>query len=300
MILGLPHKDNGFRKTKNVIKYKLDFSLNLRKERGNMAADIVKVKDVLIGDGVPKICVPINGRSEEEILRQLDLALQKPCDLLEWRADFYLTYQDTNTWKPMLDQIRGRTDKPLIFTLRSESEGGQSNLRRSDGLALLRDVAEQGDVDILDIELFEEDGSLDEAKMEFLVDTAHSNNKKVILSNHDFDKTPDMDAIVKRLQAMERLGADLPKVAYMPLNEDDVKVLLEAARIVSSQFLRKPFIAISMGDLGKESRICGGAHGSAISFAMPPSPGGQNATAPGQMKAEDLYQCICETYKTDV
>ena len=265
-----------------------------------MSSEIVKVKDLLIGDGAPKICVPINGRSEEEILEQLELALQGPCDLLEWRADFYLTYQDTTDWKPMLERIRQKTDKPLIFTLRSQSEGGQSAMRRSDGLALLRDVAEQGDVDFVDIELFEEDGSLDEAKMEFLVDTAHSNNKRVILSNHDFDKTPDQDAIIKRLQAMERLGADLPKVAYMPLGEDDVDVLLKAAATVAAQSMHKPFVAIAMGDLGKETRICGGAYGSAITFAAPPSKGGQAATAPGQMKAQDLYACICERYGSGV
>lgn len=265
-----------------------------------MASEIIKVKDLLIGDGIPKICVPLNGRSEEEILFQLDLALKEPCDILEWRADFYLTYQDTSEWQPMLSKIRNKTKKPLIFTLRSESEGGQSSLRRSDGLVLLRDVCEQGDVDFVDIELFEEDGSLDEAKMEFLVETAHSNGKKVILSNHDFEKTPDMDAIIKRLHAMERLGADLPKVAYMPLSLEDVKVLLEAVRIVSTEFMYKPFVAISMGEIGKVSRICGGTFGSAITFAAAPSPDGQNATAPGQMKASELYSCICETYGCSV
>ena len=265
-----------------------------------MVAEIVKIKDLLIGEGMPKICVPINGRSQEEILDQLTLALEDPCDLLEWRADFYLAFQDTAEWQPMLSQIRSKTGKPIIFTLRSESEGGQSSLRRSDGLALLRDVAEQGDVDIIDFELFEEDGSLDEAKMEFLVETAHSNGKKVILSNHDFDKTPDQDAIIKRLQAMARLGADLPKVAYMPLHADDVKVLLDAAKTVEAEFMHKPFVAISMGEIGKESRICGGAYGSAITFAAPPAVGGQQVTAPGQMKARELAQCICESYQTDV
>lgn len=261
-----------------------------------MALAIIKVKDLLIGDGIPKICVPLNGRTGEEILSQIAVALKEPCDLFEWRADFYLTYQGTGDWQPMLTKIRSKTQKPIIFTLRSEAEGGQSSLRRSDVLALLRDVCEQGDVDFVDFELFEEDGSLDEAKMEFLIETAHSNNKKVILSNHDFDKTPDLDAIIKRLQAMERLGADLPKVAYMPTNEEDVATLLEAARVVSSQFMHKPFVAISMGEIGQESRICGGALGSAITFAAPPSTDGQNTTAPGQMKAAELHRCICETY----
>lgn len=261
-----------------------------------MASEMIRVKTLLIGDGIPKICVPLNGRTDEEILSQLEMALNEPCDILEWRADFYLAYRGASDWKPMLSKIRNRTDKPLIFTLRSEWEGGQSSLRRSDGLALLRDVCEQADVDFVDFELFEEDGSLDQAKMEFLVETAHGNGKKVILSNHDFEKTPEMDAIIKRLHAMERLGADLPKVAYMPLSMDDVAVLMDAARIVSAEFMHKPFVAISMGELGKESRIFGGMCGSAITFAAPPSIEGQTTTAPGQMKAPELYRRICETY----
>lgn len=265
-----------------------------------MEAEIVKVRELLIGNGVPKICVPLNGRNQEELVAQLLLALKGPCDLLEWRADFYFAYQNTTDWKPMLIMLRSKTNKPIIFTLRSEAEGGQSSLRRSDNLALLRDVCQEGDVDIVDMELFEEDGSLDEAKMEFLVEAAHSNGKKVILSNHDFEKTPDKDSIIKRLEAMERLGADLPKVAYMPLDSDDVHTLLEAASIVASKYLHKPFVAISMGEIGKESRICGGASGSAITFAAPPSLGGQSATAPGQINAKDLAQCICEYYGADV
>jgi 3-dehydroquinate dehydratase-1 len=283
-----------------VIKYKLDYCDAKRKDKTNMALEIIKVKNLLIGEGIPKICVPLNGRTEEEVLSQLTYALQDPCDILEWRADFYLSYQDTTAWQPMLSKIRSKTKKPLIFTLRSESEGGHSTLRRSDSLALLRDVCEQGNVDFVDIELFEEDGSLDDAKMEFLVETAHSNNKKVILSNHDFDKTPDMDAIIKRLQAMDRLGADLPKVAYMPLSPEDVNTLLEAARIVATEYIHRPFVAISMGEIGMKSRITGGASGSAITFATPPSPDGQKATAPGQMNAAELHRRICETYKCSV
>ncbi len=265
-----------------------------------MSTQITSVKNLQIGDGIPKICVPINGRTREEILEQLELALMDPCDLLEWRADFYLAFQDQSAWIPMLEEIRQITDKPLIFTLRSESEGGASSLRRSDGLTILRDVMEQGDVELVDVEFFEDDGSVDEAKMEFLVETAHGNNKKVILSNHDFDKTPELEAIIKRIHAMESLGADLPKVAYMPQTQEDVYALLEAARLISEETLHKPFIAISMGEMGKESRICGGSFGSAITFAAPPSKNGQNATAPGQMKATDLYRCICEYYQSGV
>jgi len=265
-----------------------------------MTTQLFEVKNLVIGDGVPKICVPINGRNRGEIMEQLALALDSPCDLLEWRADFYLGFADRPDWRPMLDEIRNVTQKPLIFTLRSESEGGISPFRRSDYLAILRDVMESGDVDFVDVEFFEEDGSIDEAKMEFLSEIAHANEKRIIFSNHDFDKTPDLEAIVKRLNAMATLGADLPKVAYMPREKQDVYTLLEAARIFSQEFMHKPFIAISMGELGKETRVCGGIFGSAISFASPPSKAAQNSTAPGQMAADELARCICEYYKTGV
>lgn len=258
------------------------------------------IKDLVVGDEIPKICVPINGRTPQEIMDQLAMALTSPCDLLEWRADYYLGLSQRPDWRPVLAEIRAKTQKPLIFTLRSESEGGVSPLRRNDCLAILRDVMESGDVDFVDVEFFEEDGSVDEAKMEFLAEIAHANDKKIIFSNHDFDKTPDLEAVVKRLHAMATLGADLPKVAYMPRDKEDVYTLLEAARIFSEEFLHKPFIAISMGELGKESRVCGGSFGSAISFAAPPSKSGQNNTAPGQMTADELARCICEYHQSGV
>jgi 3-dehydroquinate dehydratase-1 len=97
--------------------------------------------------------------------------------------------------------------------------------------------------------------------------------------------------------AMERLGADLPKVAYATCRR--MLVHLEAAGL-SPEFMHKPFVAISMGEIGKQSRISGGAYGSAITFAAAPSNDGQSVTAPGQIKAAELHKRICETYGCSV
>ena len=260
-----------------------------------MTTEKITIRNLVIGDGRPKICVPLNGRTKEELAAQIRLAAKEPCDLFEWRADYYFSYMGQTDLLDALEALQKLTSKPIIFTLRSESEGGHSQLRRSDALAMLREVIEKASVDFVDIEFFEEDGSVDEAKMEFLVEMAHSYGKKVILSNHDFDKTPDMEAIIKRLAAMEALGADLPKVAYMSQNQEDVYVLLEAARVAGENLLHQPFVAISMGELGKETRVCGGSFGSALTFASPPGQG--NSTAPGQLGAAELHRCICEYYK---
>ena len=49
----------------------------------------VKIKDMEIGTGMPKICIPITGRNREEILLDIEeIQRQKP-DLAEWRVDCY-------------------------------------------------------------------------------------------------------------------------------------------------------------------------------------------------------------------
>lgn len=42
-----------------------------------------------------------------------------------------------------------------------------------------------------------------------LVEIAHQNGVKVIMSNHDFEKTPTSDEMMNRLEKMEVLGADI-------------------------------------------------------------------------------------------
>ena len=50
----------------------------------------------------------------------------------------------------------------------------------------------------------------------------------MVVSNHDFEKTPSKEEIVARLQKMQELGADLPKIAVMPQCKKDVLTLLAA------------------------------------------------------------------------
>ena len=49
----------------------------------------LQVKNLIIGEGIPKICVPITGVSKKEILTQAKQAFEAGPDLVEWRADFY-------------------------------------------------------------------------------------------------------------------------------------------------------------------------------------------------------------------
>ena len=49
----------------------------------------VRVRQIEIGNGIPKICVPVVGKTQEEIIKYAEEARNSPADMVEWRADWY-------------------------------------------------------------------------------------------------------------------------------------------------------------------------------------------------------------------
>ena len=74
------------------------------------------VKDVCIGEGKPKICLPIVGHNDEEILSQLDSFQDLTYDLIELRIDYYQDMKDNEKVKCLLRKLRAQTDVPLLLT----------------------------------------------------------------------------------------------------------------------------------------------------------------------------------------
>lgn len=95
---------------------------------------------------------------------------------------------------------------------------------------------------LVDLELFLCEQYDDVAKA--TVQAMHDMGTKLIISNHDFAKTPAREEIADRYKRMMALNADLPKIAVMPQNERDVMVML-AAMNESTAFCG-PLIGISM------------------------------------------------------
>ena len=116
-----------------------------------------------------------------------------------------------------------------------------------------------------------------------IIEAAHASGVKVVASNHDFDKTPEKEELVRRLCRMQELGADIPKIAVMPQNKKDVLTLLAATEEMASEHADRPIITMSMAGTGLVSRLCGEVFGSALTFGAV-----GKASAPGQMNAADL------------
>ena len=233
-----------------------------------------------IGQGKPLICTPLVGNTEETVLIQLAQVLAKKPDIIEWRADFYQDIADTDKVIALGGQIKKAAGEfPVIFTIRSAREGGQSiSLTDRQAIELDAEICKQTDIEYVDCEL-----SHQPEDIAFLRDIAHNNNAKIIGSFHNFHATPSLDELAGKFSQARDLKLDVAKVAVMPQNKQDVLTLLQATLEAKSR-LDIPLITMSMGKYGAISRMIGGIFGSSLSFAV-----GAQASAPGQIPIEDLH-----------
>ena len=107
----------------------------------------------------------------------------------------------------------------------------------------------------------------------------------VVLSWHDFAGTPDLDAVLQRMQPF---APDFAKVVPTASSLLDSLMLLRL--LERDSYAPMPLVAMSMGEFGGITRVLGPRAGAAFTFA-PATPA--EATAPGQMAApvlRDLYR----------
>ena len=239
----------------------------------------VKIRNVEIGAGIPKICVPIVGVTKEDILEQAKALQSLPVDVVEWRIDWFENVFDFEALKDTLTDLRAALGGlPLLMTFRTSKEGGEKAIEPEAYAELNIKAAQTGLVDLVDVEVFTGDEIVSR-----IIREAHAAGVKVVASNHDFDKTPDKDDIVSRLRKMQAMDADIPKIAVMPRNKKDVLTLLSATEEMATDYADRPIITMSMAGTGVISRLCGEVFGSALTFGA-----AGKASAPGQMGVQDL------------
>lgn len=242
----------------------------------------VKIKNMEIGKGMPKICIPITGKNQEEILLDIEEILRQKPDLAEWRVDCYQEGEKEEKVLEMLQTISDRLGQiPLLFTFRTASEGGSRDISFEDYVKLLDHAAATGQIALADVELF----FRPEASGE-VVKRLQDKGVKVVVSNHHFEGTPSKEELLDILERMYAVQGDLLKIAVMPHSFADLLVLLAATEEGASRYDR-PLITMSMGETGFLSRICGEITGSALTFAA-----GRNVSAPGQAGAENVRNIL--------
>ena len=188
----------------------------------------VKVRNIEIGSGVPKICVPIVGVTKDEIIAEAKTFDSIPVDVVEWRVDWFEGVFEFDKVEDVLKDLREALgETPILFTFRTSKEGGEKAIEAEPYKELNIAAAKTGYVDLVDVEAF------------------------------------TGDEIVKAIVAA---GADIPKIAVMPTCRRDVLTLLCATEEMYTEHADRPIITMSMAGTGLISRLCGEVFGSALTF----------------------------------
>lgn len=235
-----------------------------------------------------KICIPVIEKELKCAKNLICELLNVPCDVIEWRIDYYI--EDENDFqKKIQDLIENLRElfplikehkKELIITYRSQKQGGVGKIDSKMNEQLLLTLAECGLMDYLDVEFFEYENSAE------LIQKIQSFGVKVVASNHDFFKTDKEEQLFSMLEAMRIGNPNIVKLAVMPKSNEDVVSLLKVTKKYATTY-QSPIITMSMGEMGKISRIIGNITGSCWTFASY-----NQASAPGQIPLEELIEWL--------
>ena len=216
-----------------------------------------------------RICVSVTEETTAAVIDRM-AAASSHADLFEVRADFV---RDLDL--PAL--IRART-KPILFTCRTEAEGG----RFPDGETPRRAARSCA------TPCASASTSSTSRPAPGFADVAEAKaGRGLVLSWHDFEGTPaNLEALYRR---MAGAGADIVKIAVTARSVEDLGRLLAFARRHrrARERGRPPLVALAMGPLGVASRVLGGRYGAPFTFAAPVA-GGE--AAPGQLPARALAE----------
>ena len=230
----------------------------------------------------PKICVPLTGRTTEELMVQAEEIRNSSVEMVEWRADYFTEIQDLEHVLVTLRTLRNKlSNKELLFTFRTKEEGGQAQIRLKDYKELCLSVCKLQLVDMIDIEL---------AQAEFLgrnfIKQLKDTQTICLMSYHDFKRTPKDAELIFKIGLMHQMGADIGKLALMPQQLNDVLRTMSLIEKVYT-FYDLPLAVMAMGELGKVTRVAGELMGSRFTFGY----FGENS-APGQIQVEMLEQIL--------
>ncbi|GAA5390770.1 type I 3-dehydroquinate dehydratase [Streptococcus uberis] len=207
-----------------------------------------------------------------EEAQTIDVSKYEGVDLIEWRADF-LPKEDIITVAPAIfEKFAGRE---IIFTLRTRQEGGQIELTDREYLDLIKEINAIYNPDFIDFEYFSHKAVFNEM-LDF---------PNLVLSYHNFEETPEN--LMESFSEMTKLAPRVVKIAVMPKNEQDVLNLMNYTRGFKALNPEQTYATMSMGKLGRISRLAGDIVGSSWTFVSI-----DEASAPGQVSLCDMKKII--------
>ena len=216
-----------------------------------------------------KTCVSIADNTPKKLKQTLKIALRKS-DYVEIRFDFLKAEQIPQ----VLENVK-KDLKKIVCTLRPKSEGGKFDGNERERISILKLIAEYNPF-LLDVEF----NTMKKEKS--LVKYLKMTKTNLLISGHDFKKTPNFTELKKKLNQMSKYSSNVKIVTTAKTTDDSTRVL---------QLYNKKgkinLIAFAMGDSGRISRILSLYLGSPYTYV---SLG--KAIAPGQFSVDEIKKII--------
>lgn len=198
------------------------------------------------------------------------------CNAVELRVDLLENYNEEFVAE-QVGLLRNHTNLPIIFTIRTQSQGGKFPDNEVEKIQKLSELSFKLGVAYLDMEL-----SLPEG----LLDTLASRRKfaKIIGSHHDFSGKFKWDHTEweNKYILANKLNVDVIKFVGTATKFDD-NFKLESFRLNHTE---KPLIAINMSELGKLSRVVNPILTPVTHELLP------NSSAPGQLSIKQINEAL--------
>lgn len=226
----------------------------------------VTIKNIEIGSGKPKVAASIGEKTHFDVLEKLKRMVSLEIDIIELRADYLAA--DVDLVALLKDMQIFVSKKILLFTLRTESEGGKISIDTRTYIDITTRALQSGCIDMIDIEY-----QVGQKSISQLICKAKQYGVYTMISKHEMVRTPTVDHLLNLLELMRETGGDILKIAAMGITKQDVMNLMQATLSFKNQH-QMPMISISMGDLGKITRILGVFYGSDLTFAAYDAPSG--------------------------
>ncbi len=229
---------------------------------------------------VPALIVPLTGTTPQMLLAEAISAEMAGADILEWRVDFLLGAHQSpsisNIINEFIPQVLAETTLPILITIRSLAQGGQTKVTPGRYRILLAELLDT----LLQLNVPAERIGID---LEFpfpstaeLSARAISLGYSVVVSQHDWQETPDNEVMQLLFEEMLEIPDVVVKLAVTANEDADVDRLFTVSEMIAKSSSR-PIIALAMGEQGRRSRFEGWKHGSVATFVVV-----KHSSAPGQ------------------
>ncbi len=226
----------------------------------------------------PAVCAAVQAPTPRSMLQLAKKAISEGADVVELRID---SLRNFGGWERVLD-----LDGPVILTNRSPREGGHFRGSESERVRLLVQGVSSG-VECVDVEF----STPPRLAAQIREKAGHTS---ILLSHHDFKRTPRPARLLALAGRMARRPCDLLKIVTTACTLRDGLRILEFV-VSSRDVVDRPVIAFAMGEAGMFTRFVGPIVGVPLVYAAAGKP-----TAPGQLSVRETVRVLSSLPRWEV